>query len=324
MRLAVVLLLALVLSGCVGNTPAEHRAAAAGMEQATQDAVGLLSVERQYTEQARAADATATQAAATLMVASARATMEMAAAERAANAQALDNLRATATLSAQRTEIAAEPTRAAATATRQAVETYQAETIEFGISLAGALVLIAVTGVVVWILIEIGQAIAISIRAWAERRKVEAAKAAYLETSEGLKYLGTGIVRPASVVVPGAISDPPQAEPHASEVAHAPAAQVRPSPTIGRLEMFVIRAIRYAPDGQRADYIPRHDVMGMSGDKWTAEMEHLEALGMIPKRQQGKRSTLYGKETLGQLLIRVQDYERKLPSPTGGDAKNRA
>jgi len=321
-RLAALLVLAVLLAGCMPTDPAGLRAAAAGMEQATQEAVGLLSVERQYTQAARDADATATQAAVTQQVSAARATLEMAAAQRAANAQALDNLSATATLAAQQTEIAAAPTRAAATATRQAETEYRNQALSEGLTLLGALLAIFATAIAIWIMFELGKAVGISIQAWAARRKVEALKSALVETSGGLKYIDAHSGEARTVPQPGAIPDPqPEPEPRASEIRSAPAIPVNHSPRIGELEYFVSKAIRKI--GGDADYIPRHDVMGMSGEAWTLRMDRLTALGFIPARAQGKRSTLYAKETLALLLARVHEYETA-PSPTGGDAKKRA
>jgi len=311
------LIVLMLFAACVPNDPASYEAAAAGMRQATQEAIGLMGVEAQYTEQARYADATATQAAVTLQVSSARATMEMAAAQRAANAQALDNARATATLGAAHTEIAAQPIRAAATATRQAEILLRNQSAEMGLTLAAALLLIAATVALIWLIVELTKALTINIRARASERIARAMRASLVETTDGLKYLDTETGQVCNVQIVDYTDPPAEPVPHPSEVASAAPAPRKSSPTIGDLEMFVTRAIRSAGSG-RGDYIPRHDAMGVSGAFWTARMDRLEALGFIPRRQQGIRNTLWAKQNLNTLLAVVRDYERAqraAPSP---------
>lgn len=321
MRLLALALVVLLLAGCVPTDPASYEAAAAGMRQATAEAVGMMSVEAQHTEAARARDGAATVAAATQMVVAAHATMEMASAQATANAQAVANFEATQTLGAAYATATAQPTSAAATATAQAqAEFYRAGTFNT-LALAAMLLIVFATAALILLLVSLAWAVRRTIAAWADRRKAEAdeakaraLRARYLETSQGLCYLDpvSGASHPVVEVEDGANLA-------TSEVEVAAPADVKSGPTMGEMELFVRQCI--AAVGRTATHIPSNDVLKMSGAFWSARTDRLAALGMIPQKQTGRRTLLLPGDTLHQLLARVADYERTVrqaPSPNGG------
>lgn len=84
------------------------------------------------------------------------------------------------------------------------------------------------------------------------------------------------------------------------------------NPHIGRMSIFLHEAMQVA--GAGATYMPGHREMGIPAPRWDEITNELVAKNLIPNKQHGAVTKLYGSETLRQIYNKARQLEQP-PSP---------